>query len=68
MVIDVGDWEACRVALPVGQSGNPLSTHYDDLLACWQTGDGVPIAWAPEDVERRTVASLTLAPGGEARI
>lgn len=36
-------WDATRVALPGGQSGNPLSPHYDDLLAVWRRGEGVPL-------------------------
>jgi penicillin amidase len=64
MVIDVGDWEASRYVLAGGQSGNPLSRHYDDLLALWKRGSGVGIAWSPESVRRRAVATLTLVPGG----
>jgi penicillin amidase len=50
MVVEVGDWEAARFVLPGGQSGNPLSPHYDDQLELWQQGEGIPIAWAPEKV------------------
>ena len=41
-----------RWSLPGGQSGNPLSPHYDDLFELWQRGDGVPIAWTPEEVRK----------------
>ena len=61
-VIDVGAWENCRFALPGGQSGNPFSPHYDDLLAFWHRGEGVPIAWSPEAVGRATRHTLTLEP------
>lgn len=57
-VIDVGEWEASRWVLAGGQSGNPFSPHYDDLLPAWQRGDGVAIAWSPERV--REVARCTL--------
>ncbi|CAI49480.1 peptidase S45 family protein [Natronomonas pharaonis DSM 2160] len=33
--------------LPGGQSGNPLSTHYDDRLDPWATGGTEPMAYAP---------------------
>ena len=39
MVADVGNWEDSRFSLPGGQSGNPCSPHYDDLLPLWQRGD-----------------------------
>ena len=32
-------------SLPGGQSGNPLSPHYADLLPFWLEGRGVPIPW-----------------------
>jgi penicillin amidase len=61
-VIDVGDWDASRFSLPGGQSGNPLSPHYDDLLPLWLQGDGVPIAWTAEAVRRATKETLRLLP------
>jgi penicillin amidase len=63
MVVDVGNWEKNRFALPGGQSGNPLSSHYDDLLPLWQRGEGVPIAWSPEEVTRVARFTLRLVPG-----
>lgn len=62
MVVDVGNWDEGRFSLPGGQSGNPLSPHYDDLLPLWRTGEGVPIAWSPEALRRTTRATLRLAP------
>ncbi|MGE0058528.1 MAG: penicillin acylase family protein, partial [Dehalococcoidia bacterium] len=61
-VIDVGDWEASRFSMPGGQSGNPLSPHYDDLLPLWLKGDGVPIPWSPEAVRAATRDTLRLLP------
>lgn len=62
MVVDVGNWEASRFALPGGQSGNPFSPHYADQLPFWQRGEGIPIAWSPAAVERATAATLRLVP------
>lgn len=62
MVVDVGKWDENRFALPGGQSGNPLSPHYDDLLPLWQRGEGVPIAWSPEEVARVARSTLRLVP------
>lgn len=61
--IDVGEWENSRYVLPGGQSGNPLSPHYGDLLPLWQRGEGVPIAWSPEAVAKATRETLLLVPG-----
>lgn len=62
MVVEVGDWEGARFSLPGGQSGNPLSPHYDDLLPLWRRGEGIPIAWSPDEVERATRDTLRLVP------
>ncbi len=64
MVIDVGNWDASRFVLPGGQSGNPLSPHYSDMLPLWRGGSGVPIAWSSDEVERATVEELRVMPGG----
>jgi penicillin amidase len=62
MVVDVGNWDESRYVLPAGQSGNPLSPHYGDLLPFWQKGEGVPIAWEPDKVTAATRETLTLTP------
>ncbi len=62
LVVDVGNWDETRVALPGGQSGNPLSPHYDDQLRLWLRGTGFRLAWTPEAVLRETVATLELVP------
>jgi penicillin amidase len=59
-VIDVGAWENCRWVIPAGQSGNPLSPHYDDQWPLWQRGEGVPIAWGEDAVQKATRSTLTL--------
>jgi penicillin amidase len=64
MVIDVGNWEESRFILPGGQSGNPLSPHYDDMLEMWRRGEGVPIAWSPESVDNAVTETLVLTPSG----
>ena len=62
MVVDVGNWEDSHFVLPGGQSGNPISPHYDDQLPLWLRGEGVPIAWAPETVKQRAKSTLRLLP------
>lgn len=61
-VIEVGDWSAARFVLLGGQSGNPLSPHYDDMIPLWQRGEGVPIRWDEPDVEAATRHVLVLSP------
>ncbi|MDF3068639.1 MAG: penicillin acylase family protein [Polyangiaceae bacterium] len=66
-VMVVGDWGASRFVVLGGQSGNPLSAHYADLVPLHQAGQGVPVHWEDEEVRRSTVHQLTLVPSMEAR-
>jgi penicillin amidase len=60
MVIDLADVERSRFVVAGGQSGNPLSPHYDDLLELWVRGDGVPIPWRRDLVDVAVVDRLVL--------
>lgn len=62
MVVEVGNWAATRFVVAGGQSGNPLSPHYADLFEYWRRGDGVPMAWTPDDVRQATRQTLELHP------
>jgi penicillin amidase len=62
MAIDVGDWDGARFALPGGQSGNPLSPHYDDQIDAWRIGLGVPLPWSEEAVQAATTRTLFVVP------
>jgi penicillin G amidase len=46
--------------LPGGQSGHPLSRHYNDQYAGWLAGELLPIASFPDQVDHRV---LRLVPG-----
>ena len=62
MVLDVGNWDENIFALPGGQSGNPLSPHYNDQFRLWTQGNGITIPWSPEAVEQVSVSTLSLTP------
>ncbi|MFC4009093.1 penicillin acylase family protein [Nonomuraea purpurea] len=57
MVLDVGNWDASRFTNTPGQSGDPASPHYDDLL------DGyAPLLYSRAAVERNAESRTTLVP------
>ena len=62
MVLDVGNWEENSFVLAGGQSGNPLSPHYNDLLALWKRGDGIAIAWSKDRIAQIAQSTLRLEP------
>ena len=67
MVLDVGNWDENLFVLPGGQSGNPLSPHYDDQFDLWTQRKGITIPWSPEAVERVSVSTLSLSPNSIGR-
>lgn len=62
MVLDVGNWDENAFALPGGQSGNPVSPHYDDQFRLWAQGTGITVPWSFQAVEEISVSTLTLEP------
>jgi penicillin amidase len=62
VVIDVGAWGNSRYVLPGGQSGNPLSPHYDDQFPLHRRGEAIPIPWTDAEVRSATRHRLLIAP------
>ncbi len=62
MAVEVGEWENNYFVIAGGQSGNPLSPHYDDQLKIWLQGQAISLAWSEEEIVERTVAMLELRP------
>lgn len=61
-VYDLADLGASRFIIATGQSGNPLSPHYDDLLALWRDGGWVRLGQSRDLLARRASGVLTLVP------
>jgi penicillin amidase len=67
MVVDLGPEARAWGVYPGGQSGNPVSSRYDDRMAKWVNGELDPL-YVPSSVEAfdsaRVRARLTLRPAG----
>ena len=63
-VIDLADLDASVGTNTVGQSGNPASPHFGDLVELWGSGRHHPMPFSREAVERAAEATLRLLPGG----
>ncbi len=61
-VYDLGDLANSRFMIPVGQSGNPFSGHYADLLEPWRDGNYVRIAGSRESLAAEGHVRLVLVP------
>jgi penicillin amidase len=61
-IFDLSDWDnAIGVNVP-GQSGQPGSPHYDDLLPLWTHGQYFPLRYSKPSVDRETTDVLELKP------
>ncbi|WP_166360186.1 penicillin acylase family protein [Pseudomonas akapageensis] len=61
-VYDLDDPQASGFILSSGQSGNPFSSHYGDMLEGWANGRLVPMISERQRLEKQAHRTLVLAP------
>ncbi|MCS6843254.1 MAG: penicillin acylase family protein [Caldilineales bacterium] len=61
-VLDVGDWDRSTAVLSTGQSGQPFSEHYADMIDMWREGEQHPMLWSRQAVQSQAKATLWLRP------
>lgn len=61
-IIDLSDWDRSVMTNVPGESGDPGSTHYSDLLDDWSAGRYHAMPYSRAAVERATVDRIVLAP------
>ncbi len=59
-IYDLAPGAPSYVMQNTGQSGNPFSAHYDDLVALWHAGATIPLTMVREDID--VAARLLLQP------
>lgn len=62
MLADVGNWDACRMINPPGQSGDPASPHYSDHFALWAREEYVPMLYSRAAIEAELERHIVLEP------
>jgi penicillin amidase len=61
-LFDLGDWDRGLATSVPGQSGQPGSPHYGDLLPLWERGEYFPLVFSRARVEREARHRLLLRP------
>jgi penicillin amidase len=61
-VIDVGNWDAARMTNTPGQSGDPRSPFYDNLLEVWAKDGSFPLLYSREKILENRALTITLEP------
>jgi len=64
-VIDVGNWDASTMTNAPGQSGDPRSPFYDNLLEGWATDSSFPLFYSREKVLEHKALRIELLPTGD---
>lgn len=59
-ILDVADWDRSVMTNVPGESGDPNSPHYSDLLADWAAGRYHPMPYTRAAVEKATVERIHL--------
>lgn len=62
MVLDVGNWDASRMTNTPGQSGDPRSPFYDNLLADWAADKSFPLLYSRERILQSEVLRVSIKP------
>jgi penicillin amidase len=63
-ILDVADWDRSVATSVPGQSGQPGSPHYGDLLPLWAEGRYFPLLFSREKIEAASRERLVLEPAG----
>ncbi len=61
-VYDFADPDSSVFVISTGQSGHPLSPHYDDLGELWRRGEYIPMALDPELARAGSIGTTWLLP------
>jgi penicillin amidase len=61
-VIDVGNWDAATMTNAPGQSGDPRSPFYDNLLEGWAKDGSFPLLYSREKILEHRAFTVTLTP------
>ncbi len=64
-ILDLSDWDRSVMTNVPGESGDPESPHYSDLIDDWASGHYHPMPFSRQAVEAAAAERLTLLPMAE---
>jgi len=63
-IFDLGNWDRSVATNVPGESGDPSSRHYDDLIGEWLAGKYHPLPFSRPAVEAAAIERIMLVPAG----
>ncbi len=57
-----GNWDTTRQVIPLGESGDPKSSHYKDQFEAWRTGNPAVFPFTKVAVEKATIKIVVMTP------
>jgi penicillin amidase len=63
MIVDLSNLDHSTLNIVNGDSGNPVSQHYDDQWKAWRDGTSFPLPFSDSAVDKSKVHELRLLPG-----
>jgi len=66
-IMDVADWDRSVVTNVPGQSGQPESEFYSNLLALWDKGEYFPMVYSRAKVDQNASHKMILKSAGTTR-
>ncbi len=61
-IADPSDWDRTRMAIPLGESGDPASPFWTNMLPAWREANPAPYPFTKEAVKAAARSRLTLLP------
>ncbi len=61
-ILDFADWDRSVFTSTPGQSGQPGSPHYGNLLELWQQYEYAPLLYSRQEIEKHAAQRLVLTP------
>jgi penicillin amidase len=62
LIVDLGDPDATRLVLPLGQSGQLFDRHAHDQLGAWSRGNDFALPFTSEAIAEATVSTMRFLP------
>ena len=62
----MGNWDEARMTNAPGQSGDPRSPFFDNLLQGWAEEKSFPLLYTREEIEKNAAFTISLRPAGQA--